>query len=115
MNYSRRQLEALGEPLGDSVTQSKLGGGYIAGGGGSSAPAPAPTSQTVTNTSIPEYAQPYAERLLGKAETTTNAPYEQYKGDRIAGFTPLQEQAQSNIAGMQPSAQLGQEIGRAHV
>jgi len=33
-NWSRRELEAFGEPLGDNVTQRKLGGGYICGGGG---------------------------------------------------------------------------------
>ena len=32
--YSRRELYALGEPLGESVTQAKLGGGRIYGGGG---------------------------------------------------------------------------------
>ena len=36
-NWSRRELEAFGEPLGDSVTQRKLGGGYICGGGGDKA------------------------------------------------------------------------------
>lgn len=34
MNYSKRQLYALGEPLGNSVTQNKVGGGRIYGGGG---------------------------------------------------------------------------------
>lgn len=34
MNYSRRQLEQLGEPLGEAVTRAKLGGGYLCGGGG---------------------------------------------------------------------------------
>ena len=29
MNYSRRQLYALGEALGDSVTCNKVGGGRI--------------------------------------------------------------------------------------
>ena len=29
MNYSRRQLYALGETLGDSVTCNKVGGGRI--------------------------------------------------------------------------------------
>jgi len=32
--YSRRELYAMGEPLGDSVTQHKVGGGYVCGGGG---------------------------------------------------------------------------------
>lgn len=34
MNYSRRQLERHGEPLGECVTRPKLGGGYWCGGGG---------------------------------------------------------------------------------
>ena len=52
MYYSKRQLYALGEPLGESVTQRKAGGGMIYGGGGGS-PAPSgPTNTTVTNTFI---------------------------------------------------------------
>jgi hypothetical protein len=34
-HYSRRELYALGEPLGESVTQAKVGGGRVYGGGGS--------------------------------------------------------------------------------
>ena len=33
MYYSKRQLYALGETLGDSVTQNKVGRGRIYGGG----------------------------------------------------------------------------------
>lgn len=36
MSYSRRQLYALGEPLGNSATRVKLGGGCVCGGGGDS-------------------------------------------------------------------------------
>ena len=107
MNYSRRQLYALGEPLGECVTKKKLGGGYIAGGG-DSAPAPAaPSKQEVTQSNIPEWAQSYALENLGKAQALTDTaknPYQQYKGNRIADFSPLQNQAFSNIAGMQPNA-----------
>lgn len=46
MNYSRRELYALGEPLGDSATTRKVGGGYVCGGGGSSSS----TSSTTQNT-----------------------------------------------------------------
>ena len=74
---------------------------------GSSAPAPAPTSQTVTQTSIPEYAQPYVERLLGKAEAFSSAPYQAYGGERTAGFTPMQHGAFQQAANLQPSQQLG--------
>lgn len=80
---------------------------YNCDGGGSPAPAPAPTSQTVTNTSIPEYAQPYVERLLGKAEAFSQAPYQAYGGERIAGFTPMQVQAQQAAADLGPAQQLG--------
>lgn len=34
MQYSKRQLERAGEPLGECVTRPKLGGGYVCGGGG---------------------------------------------------------------------------------
>jgi len=74
---------------------------------GSSAPPPAPTSQSVTQTSIPEYAQPYVERMLGKAEAFSSAPYQAYGGERIAGFTPMQQQAQQAAANLGPSQQLG--------
>lgn len=70
-------------------------------------PAPAPSNQTVTQTSIPEYAKPYVERMLGKAEALTDAPYQNYGGERIAGFTPLQQQAMQSAASLQPSQQLG--------
>lgn len=46
MNYSRRELYAMGEPLGDSATSAKLGGGYVCGGGGSRSS----SAQTTNNT-----------------------------------------------------------------
>lgn len=46
MKYSRRELYALGEPLGDNVTRAKLGGGYLCGGGGGSSSS---TASTTTN------------------------------------------------------------------
>ena len=107
MNYSRKQLYALGEPLGECATQKKLGGGYIAGGGSDPAPAAAPSSQTITQSNIPEWAIPYATENLGKAQALTDTaknPYKPYEGNRIADFSSLQNQAFSNIAGMQPNA-----------
>ena len=68
---------------------------------------PQPTSQNVTQTSIPEYAKPYVEKMLGKTEALTNSPYQAYQGERIAGFTPMQQQAQQNMANLQPAQQLG--------
>lgn len=66
-----------------------------------------PTDQRVTQTTIPEYAQPYVEKMLGKTEALTQTPYQPYKGERIAGFTPLQQQAFGGIGSMQVAPQVG--------
>jgi len=119
-NWSRRELEAFGEPLGNSVTQRKLGGGYICGGGGKGGGGgggpPPPASQTVTQTSIPEYARPYVETMLGKSEALTDInqnPYQTYGGQRIAGFNPTQERAFQNVANQQVAGQVGVGTGLA--
>jgi hypothetical protein len=107
MSYSRRQLYALGETLGECVTRRKADGGLILGGGGSSAP----SSPTQTQTSIqelPSWAKPYAQTTLEKASALTSQPYVPYTENRIAGFTPLQQQAQTQAANMTPAEQLGQ-------
>jgi hypothetical protein len=75
---------------------------YMGGGGGGSAP----TNQNVTTTSIPEYARPYVENLLGKTEAVISQPYQAYGGQRTAAFTPMQAQAFQDVAGMQSSPQL---------
>lgn len=107
MSYSRRQLYALGETLGECVTRRKADGGLILGGGGS----PAPSSPTQTQTSIqelPEWAKPYAQTTLEKASALTAQPYVPYTQNRIAGFTDLQTKAQEGAAGMAPAQQLAQ-------
>ena len=69
-----------------------------------------PEKTTVTQTSIPDYAKPHVERMLGKTEALTDTdknPYQAYDRDRIAGFTPMQQQAFQNVANLQPARQLG--------
>lgn len=67
MSYSRRQLYAMGEALGECVTR-KEGGRIIYGGGGGGSPAPAPTQNTTNTSNIPEYARPYVETMLGATQ-----------------------------------------------
>ena len=123
-NYSKRQLYALGETLGDSVTVAKVGGGRIYGGGGSGGGSPGPSTTNVSNTNIPEYARPYVETMLGTAQqqiynyddsgtVTGFKPYVPYGATvgpggqitntaqeqanaAVAPFSPLQRQAQIN-------------------
>lgn len=88
----------------------------LGGGGGGSSPAPAPSSQTVTNTSIPAYAQPYVETMLGQTQALTDInqnPYQTYSGDRIAQFSPLQQQAFSNVASQTTAMQNAPATGLA--
>jgi hypothetical protein len=62
-----------------------------------------------TTTSIPDYAKPYVEELLGNAQGLTDVtqnPYMQYLGDRVSQFTPLQQQSFENAAMMQTAPQL---------
>ena len=72
-----------------------------------SSPAPPQPATSMSQTTIPEYAQPYVERMLGKAEAFTSAPYQAYGGERIADFSPLQQQAQQATANLAPAQQLG--------
>ena len=108
-SYSRRELYAFGEPLGESVTRRKAGGGLILGDGGGGGGGQ-PASQTQVS-DLPEWAKPYAKETLGKGQALTQTPYQAYGGERQAGFTPLQQQSFGSAAQMQPS-QLGAQAGQ---
>ena len=56
--------------------------------GGRSSGSSAPTETRVTHTDLPEYVQPYFERLLQRGEAESNQPYTPYGGERIAYFSP---------------------------
>lgn len=80
------------------------------GGGGSSQPA----QQTVTQTNIPEWAKPYATRLLGEAESLTyGQPFQTFPGQRLAGLNPLQQQAMMSTQALGPTSQIAQASGLA--
>jgi hypothetical protein len=120
MTYSRRQLYALGEPLGDAVTR-KVGGKVVYGGGGGGGP----SSQTITQSNIPDWLRPQAETVLGGAmqelfnvkkgedgiyDVTGVKPYVPYSAnpeDYVAGFSPLQQQAMGSAAELQMPGQFG--------
>jgi len=87
------------------------------------------TSTGTTYTSnIPEYAKPYVETMLGATQKqlftgndtedggyniTGFKPYQPYStnaSDYIAGFSPLQQQAQKTVGGMQTPGSFGQAM-----
>jgi hypothetical protein len=126
-SFSRHELYALGEMLGDSVTR-KEGGRIIYGGGGGGGGRAAPTETTSTtyNTNIPEYAKPYVETMLqgtqkqlfqtapnattGATEITGFQPYKAYGGTYDAQGNQTSYDPGKAVAGFQPmqeSAQRG--------
>jgi len=109
MSYSRRQLYAMGEPLGDGATRREVGGKIIYGGGGGGGN-PETQRQIVD---LPEWAKPYAKESLGKAQALSATPYQAYGGERIAQFTPLQKQAFGRAEGQQVAGQVGFGTGLA--
>ena len=71
---------------------------------------------TQTQTSIPDYAKPFVENLLGQAQSYTDPyqnPYMQYMGQRQAQFAPLQQFSYDNAALMKTAPQLGDATAMA--
>ena len=74
---------------------------------------------TTTTSNLPEYARPYFQNLMDRAGANLTTEYTPYGGQRIAGFTPAQEQVQQNILGLQAPQQfatgsaLAQQAGLA--
>jgi hypothetical protein len=76
-----------------------------------------PTQTNISQTSIPDYAKPYVENLLGAAQATAfktdekgniigMQPYQTYPGQRTADFTGMQQQAFQGAQNLGPSSQL---------
>lgn len=104
-------LKALKWFLIDQFTFG-VGGG---GGGG-----PTQTTSTVNQNTIPAYAQPYVEAMLGAAQkqvytmngnTVTGfkpyTPYSTNVNDYQAGFSPMQQQAFQSAANLRTPGQFG--------
>jgi len=120
----------LDSMLPERAFQKKIGGyapATLEGGGGGSQPAPSqPTTSTVTNTNIPDYAQPYVETMLGATQqqlfnmdgnnitgVKPYTPYSQNPQDYVADFSPMQKQAQQGISNLQTPNQYNQATGLA--
>jgi len=103
---------------------------YLGGGGGGGQAQP--TQTTVNNTSIPEYARPYVETMLGttqqqlynyETDPATGAkyatsmkgytPFSEDASKYFAGFSPMQEQSFRGAANMGTSPQLDTASGIA--
>lgn len=82
-NYSKRELYALGEPLGDSATRKSAGRVIYGGGGGGG-------GDSTTIQSIPEELKPLANAYTSKAINLSNQGYTPYAGQRFADMNGAQ-------------------------
>lgn len=62
---------------------------------------PTQTSQNITQTNLPTYAEPYVKDIFARAQAQSYRPYTPYEGQRIAGFSDAQQAAQQETLGLQ--------------
>jgi len=65
-----------------------------------------PTQVQQTQVGFAPEVAPYAQRLLGRAESLFDEGYQQYQPERVAQFSPLQQMSYENAGLMQPQGQL---------
>ena len=95
--YSRRDLERAGEPLGECVTMPKIGGGYICGGGGKGSAPPAPdytgaaqaqAQSSAETTNMQNYAnRPIQNTPWGSVNWSTQATIDPATGQPVTQWT----------------------------
>jgi hypothetical protein len=66
-----------------------------------------PVKQEVVQSNLPEYARPYFESMMQRGQSLLTQGYTPYGQERIAGFTPQQEQLQQDILGQQTPGEFG--------
>jgi hypothetical protein len=115
MSYSRRQLYAMGEPIGDSATRREVGGKVVYGGGGSGGGGSTTTTSTGTQytSSVPKWLESEQKEIVARGMALAQSPYTPYTGERISQFTPMQRQAFGAAEQQQTAPQLGMASGLA--
>ena len=58
------------------------------------------TGQTTTQSDLPDWAKPYFERNIAKAEAEFSKPYEAYTGDRLAATDPNVTKSREMVEGL---------------
>lgn len=81
------------------------------GGGGGGPPPAQQVTSTTTTSNLPEYAKPYFENLMQRAQAESYRPYTPYEAERIAEFRPEQIQTQEAALGLQTPSQFGAATG----
>lgn len=86
MTYSRRQLYALGEPLGECVTRKEAGRLICGGGGGGD-------STSSSAIAYPDEIKPLLSNVANLSSQLYNKDWQGYGGQRYADLNGTQQQA----------------------
>ena len=60
-----------------------------------------PNTTSTTNSAVPSWLSDYAQQLMSAATAAASVPYQAFPGQQVAGFSPQQEQAQSEVGALQ--------------
>jgi hypothetical protein len=66
---------------------------------------------TQQTTQLPQWAADYMTNMLGRTQALSNTPYTPYGGQRIADYTPLQQQAFDFVSNMRTPAYFDEGAG----
>lgn len=94
----------------------KVGGRVTREGGGGGSPSPSPQQVTQTTSNIPDWLQGPTQSMVARGEALSKLPYQAYGAQRIADFTPAQQEAFKQIYGLQQPGEYnaaGQATGAA--
>lgn len=60
-----------------------------------------PSTTSSTSSGVPSWLSDYAQQLMSAATAAASVPYQAFPGQQVAGFSPLQTQAQNEVSGLQ--------------
>lgn len=60
-----------------------------------------PSTTTTTSSSVPQWLSDYSQQLISAATAAASVPYQAFPGQQVAGFSPLQTQAQNQVQALQ--------------
>lgn len=59
-----------------------------------------PSTTSSTSSGVPSWLSDYAQQLMSAATAAASVPYQAFPGQQVAGFSPLQTQAQNTVSGL---------------
>lgn len=59
-----------------------------------------PSTTSSTSSGVPSWLSDYSQQLMSAATAAASVPYQAFPGQQVAGFSPLQTEAQNTVSGL---------------